>query len=161
MELAAGVGISSVETTLAEVEGLVAQGIGTIKLKIGKDYRRDIAAIYAVREKFPHLNIRADANQGYTPKLAMKVLKELEAADLQYVDQPVAADDLQGLRRVASVTSIPIAVDEALYSLNDAINLAVYGATDVFVIKLIKTGGIRRARAIMDLSPVGRFCVSW
>lgn len=160
VDIATGVGIGTTSTTLAEVEHLVARGVDTVKLKIGADPRRDISAIWAVREKFPKLNLRVDANQGYTPKVAMAVLKELEDAGLQYVEQPVAADDLQGLQAVATATSVPIAVDESLYSLKNAVELISMRAADVFVIKLIKTGGIRQARAIMELASANQIpCV--
>lgn len=152
VEIATGVGIGTTAATLAEVEKLVDRGVGTVKLKIGSDPKRDIATIRAVRERFPELKLRADANQGYTPKVAIAVLKELEDTDLQYVEQPVAADDLRGLQAVAASTSVRIAVDESLYSLRNAMELINLGAADVFVIKLIKTSGIRQARAIMEVA---------
>jgi o-succinylbenzoate synthase len=152
VEIATGVGIGTTSATLTEVEQLAARGVGTVKLKIGSDPKRDIAIVRAVRERFPELKLRADANQGYTPKVAVAVLREIEDCDLQYVEQPVAADDLVGLQAVAAATSVRIAVDESLYSLKNAMGLISLRAADVFVIKLIKTSGIRQARAIMELA---------
>ena len=160
VELATGVGIGSVSAILTEIDQMVQRGIGTVKLKIGADPHRDIEAIWAVRDKYPKLNIRADANQGYTPKVAMQVLRELERANLQYVEQPVAATDIRGLLTVSQATSVRVAADESLYSLRNALDLISLGAADVFVIKLIKTGGLRQARAIMELATAARIpCV--
>lgn len=161
IEFAAGVGIAPVAETVEKVRQYVKSGVNTVKLKIGVDPKRDIETVLAVRSEFgPKLNIRADANQGYTPKVAVEVLRQLEEAGLQYVEQPVAADDLEGLRFVRSSTSIRVAVDESLYSLKDAMHLISTGACDVFVIKLIKTAGIRQGRSIIALAAANRIpCV--
>ena len=90
-----GIGIGTPEQTADEALRLVGKGCATVKLKVGADPDRDIAAVAAVRRAVgPSIPIRCDANTGYHPKDALRVLRGIRDYNVQYLEQPVAAWDL-------------------------------------------------------------------
>ena len=78
----------------------VAEGFTALKLKVGTDAATDVARVRAVRSAVgPSVVIRLDANQGWTPDQAIRVIRALEdaGAGVELVEQPVPAADLDGL----------------------------------------------------------------
>ena len=151
--LAKGLGIQSVDDTVREASEAVAKGYQTLKLKIGRNPARDRDTLREVRNALGDaIHLRVDANQGYDPKSAVSLIRKLEPLDIQYVEQPVKAHDLTGLAHVRQAVGVPIAADESLQGLSEALNLIRLDAVDVLVIKLIKVGGIFPARKITALA---------
>lgn len=151
------IGIDSVPEAVSKAEAAVARGIGTLKLKIGRDTAADLERVRAIRESVgPGVRIRVDANAGYPVAVAVRLLNRLAPYDLEYVEQPVAAWDRAGLAEVRRATGLPIMADESLHTLRDAVELIERGAADLFAIKLIKTGGLAPARAIAALAAAHR-----
>ncbi len=147
------VGIKGVKDTVLETIELVEQGAKIIKIKIGLDPVEDIEKIRAMREEIGYdIKIRIDANQGYEPREVIKVLNEIEQYEIEFVEQPVAYWDIQGLIQVKESVGIPVMVDESLLSSYDAINLIKAEACDIFNIKLMKAGGIREAIKISNIA---------
>ena len=108
----------------------------------------------AVVEAAPHVRLRVDANQGWTPDEAVRVLERFVAdgLPLDLVEQPVARDDLAGLARVRAASPVPIMADEAVWGVEDARRIIALGAADMLNIKLAKTGGLGEALAVADLA---------
>lgn len=151
--VAGAVGIDTIDNVLAEVERLLALGIRTIKFKVGRDVNRDIAVLRAVRESFgSELELRADANAGFTYADALRFVAGVSSCSLQYLEQPLPSHDVHGLARLRRRTPFPIAADESLFSLESAMNLIRHEATDVFIIKLIKLNGLYTARKVVALA---------
>jgi o-succinylbenzoate synthase len=151
--LARGIGIQEIDQTVKETTTAVAAGFQTLKLKIGRDPARDIAALTEVRNAVGDaINLRVDANQGYDPKSAVALIRKLAPLNIQYVEQPVDARDLVGLAHVRNSVEVPIAADESLQGLTEALDMIRLDAVDVFVIKLIKVGGIYPAKKIVALA---------
>jgi L-Ala-D/L-Glu epimerase len=151
------IGITSVADAVAQAEAAVERGIGTLKMKIGRDPDADVERVSAVRRAVgPAVRIRIDANSGYTAPTATRIIDRLAQADLEYVEQPVAAWDYAGMAAVRRSTGVPIMADEGLHTLRDAQRLIAMEAADVFAIKLIKTGGLHQARAIVALAAAHR-----
>jgi len=151
------IGIDPVAEAVAKAEDAVARGIRTLKLKIGRDPAADVERVSAIRAAVgPNVKLRIDANTGYTGPVAIRLIDRLAPADLEYVEQPVAAWDHAGLAAVRQATGVPIMADESLHSLRDAVELIQHRAVDLFAIKLIKTGGLARAWAIAQLAAAHR-----
>lgn len=158
--VAGAVGIEDEVQVLERVRTLWEQGIKTVKFKVGRELERDIRIIHRLRECFPaDLEIRADANAGFTFSEAKRFLRAVEACRLQYFEQPLRAHDLSGLARLRELGT-PIAVDESLFGLEDALVLVRAEAADVFIIKLIKLGGLHQARKVVAVAEAaGVSCV--
>ncbi|GGA64420.1 mandelate racemase/muconate lactonizing enzyme family protein [Ornithinibacillus halotolerans] len=134
----------------------VADGFHVLKVKVGKDQiEKDIERIQAIRESVgPEVTIRLDANQGWNPKEAVRAIHQMEDSGLniEFIEQPVKADDLAGLKYVTTHTEIPIMADESVFSAKDARQVLEMGAADLINIKLMKAGGIHEALKIAKLA---------
>ena len=109
----------------------------------------------AIRQAVGHdVQLRIDANQGWKPKEAVSVLRKMEDAGLQieFVEQPVSAHDIDGLKFVTDNVNIPVLADESIFSPMDALNVLQRRAADFINIKLMKTGGIYNALKICSLA---------
>jgi L-alanine-DL-glutamate epimerase-like enolase superfamily enzyme len=125
------------------------RGFAAIKVKLGTGFPDDVDRIRAIREAIgPETLLRIDANQGWDPVTAERILQELARFDIQYCEEPVAHWNNQALRRVRDKSPIPIMADESLFDHHDAFRLASMGACDYFNIKLAKSGGIHTALKI-------------
>jgi len=112
-----------------------------LKVKLGGP--RDADTIAGVRASAPDKILRVDANAAWTPKQALHMIDILLDYDVEIVEQPVAAHDLDGLRFVRERSPLPIIADESCVVASDVPRLA--GAVDGVNLKLAKTGGIREA----------------
>jgi o-succinylbenzoate synthase len=132
-----------------------SEGFDVLKLKVGTDARTDVERVRAVRDAVgPAVRLRLDANQGWTPREAVSVIAVLAAAepDLEFVEQPVAARDLDGLAWVRARSDLPILADESVYGVRDFVELIRRGAADMVNVKLAKCGGLRVARTLLELA---------
>jgi len=133
----------------------ISMGFKTLKVKVGKDVKRDFERIKAIGDSVgKDIKLRLDANQGWTPKEAVKIIRKLEDlnVNIELVEQPVKHYDLEGLKFVRDNVSIPIMADESVFSPRDAFNVIKMRAADLINIKLMKTGGIYNALKIAALA---------
>jgi L-alanine-DL-glutamate epimerase-like enolase superfamily enzyme len=141
------VALKEPEEMAVNAQKLVDQGYGYLKVKIGGDPRKDVARVAAIRQQVgPDVHITLDANQSYSPKDAIRAIRRLEAYDIDLVEQPVRADDFDGLAQVTRAVDTPIEADESARSLSDVFRLLQTRAADSISIKLMKLGGIRNAK---------------
>ena len=112
-----------------------------LKVKLGTD--RDERIIRLVRHAAPDKTLRVDANAAWTPKHALRMIDVLAECGVEYVEQPVAAHDLDGLRFVRERSRLPVIADESCIGPADVARLA--GVVDGINIKLSKCGGLREA----------------
>ena len=141
----------------------VALGVRAFKPKVGGHPDDDAVRLKAIREAVGDgISIRADANQGYTPKEAIRLCRLAEKYDigLELLEQPVPAWDLEGMAMVRKSVDTLIEADESAYSLYDVMNIIRYGAADVINIKVAKAGGLYNAKKIATLAEsAGLGCV--
>ncbi|WP_461205267.1 dipeptide epimerase [Clostridium sp. DL1XJH146] len=132
-------------------------GYDTLKIKVGLDAKKDIQRMKAIRQAIGYnVNLRIDANQGWTPKEAIYTLDEMQnqGLNIEFVEQPVAAHDIVGLKFVTDNTRIPVLADESVFSPTDALTILQSRAADLINIKLMKTGGIHNALKICSAAEV-------
>ncbi len=131
------------------------RGFHILKMKVGLDPASDLARIKAIREAVgPEVHIRVDANQGWTPDGAVRIIRGIEDAgvNIDLVEQPVSADDIEGMKYVTENTDMKILADESVFSPRNAREIIRWHAADYINIKLMKTGGIHEALAICRLA---------
>jgi L-alanine-DL-glutamate epimerase-like enolase superfamily enzyme len=152
--------IGSVQETVKGAEGLREIGHKVVKLKVGLDERLDLERVKAVREALgDDVKIRVDVNQGWTPKLAIKMIEKMDRYDLHLVEQPVSYWDLKGMAEVKRSVNVPIMADESLWGPYDAINLIRFEAADIFNIYINKSPGIYNSMKIAQIGePAGITC---
>lgn len=141
----ATIGDDSPEKTAEAAGNAVSSGFETIKCKVAaRPVSEDIARVRAVRETVgPSVALRLDANGGWTLEQAERALSELGSLGIEYVEQPLAPDDISGHRELSEMG--PIALDESLAGRSIEEIDAISDAADVFVLKPMVLGGIDRA----------------
>ena len=145
----ATVGDGTPEESAAEAERAVDEGFDCLKLKVGaRDVDEDVERVRSVREAVGDaVSLRADANGAWDREAARRALDALAAFDLAYVEQPLPADDLDGLaalRGEARGGAVPVAADESIAARGvDAVLEA--DAADAVVLKPMALGGPDRA----------------
>lgn len=151
------ISVNSPEEMAEDSINAVERGYKTLKIKVGKDSKMDMKRIKAIRNAIGYkVELRLDANQGWTPKEAVLLLRQMEdkGFDIELVEQPVKAHDLEGLKFVTDNVSIPILADESVFSPLDAAEIIQRKAADLVNIKLMKTGGIHNALKICSLAEI-------
>lgn len=148
-----GVDIVEPEEASARAVKYVEQGFQCIKIKIGLDPNGDIERVAEVRKAVGEkIKIRVDANQGYDRSSALKVCRAMEEFNLQWIEQPLPHWDIEGLAQLAKVIETPIAVDESVYTTQDAHQVIKAGAADIINIKISKCGGISKSKKIVTIA---------
>ncbi len=141
------------EKMAAKAREFVGRGFDTIKIKVGQGQEIDLRRLEAIRQAIGYeRKIRIDANQGWTPPLAIDTLKKMEKFQVQFVEQPVLASDVAGLKAVHAASPIPVMADEAVFLPADALKLIKDDACAYFNIKLMKAGGLLNMVKIAHLA---------
>jgi L-alanine-DL-glutamate epimerase-like enolase superfamily enzyme len=125
-------------------------GFRCFKVKIGRDFRADHAALRAVAGAVPDARFRLDANAGFSARDALELL-DLLVADglrLECFEQPCARDDLAGMAEVAARSPVPVVADESFRGADDLDRLVAARAAQGVNLKLVKLGGPAAAVAL-------------
>lgn len=147
------IGIKSPSEMAKSAVKFVNRGFRSLKIKVGIDPLEDIERVKAVRNAVGEkVTIRVDANQGWTPKQAVKTIKAIEKYDVELVEQPVPWWDLDGMGFVRENVNTPIAADESIHNSFDALRLVKNKAADIINIKLMKCGGVHEALKIASIA---------
>lgn len=144
----------NLDQELEEAVSMKEQGVSLFKLKVGAGaLEYDIKRVGKAREVLgPSIGLRVDANQAWTTHQAIRAVHALEQFDLDFVEQPVARHNLDGLAAVAQSTRVPVLVDESLFSASDAIEILKRKAAGAFGIKITKCGGFAGAKAVCGVA---------
>lgn len=134
------IGIAPDEKTLRERVNDAAQ-YPVLKIKLGSSWDERIVRV--VRELAPKKVLRVDANAAWTPKSALRIIPLLQELGVEFVEQPLPPEDVDGMRFVRERSALPIVADESCLVSSDIPKLA--GAVDGINIKLAKCGGLREA----------------
>jgi L-alanine-DL-glutamate epimerase-like enolase superfamily enzyme len=148
-------GIGPADAATAEAARLVAQGYRCLKLKAGDEPEGALQTrVAAVREAVgPEVALRIDFNGSLGSDDAPGLLATLAPFDLQYVEQPIPPSaGAEALARLRWGGSVPVAADESVRDLGTARVLLDTGAVDALVVKPARVGGLRQARAIVELA---------
>jgi L-alanine-DL-glutamate epimerase-like enolase superfamily enzyme len=146
------IGIDEPEAMRRKVEEADAYSI--LKIKMG--FEGDVEALERIRG-MTDKPIRVDANEGWTRAQALAKLPELEDLGVELLEQPLRADDLEGLALVSAASSIPVVADEACRTSADLAGLQ--GVVDVVNVKLAKCGSIVEAVRLMTAARALHFGV--
>jgi len=151
------ISVDYIDKMVEDTRAAIDLGFETLKIKVGKDPALDIERIKAI---YAAVNeralIRLDANQGWTPKQTVSVMRTLEnsGVQLELLEQPVRGDDIEGMKYVTERIHTPVMADESSFGPKEAIELIRERAADIINIKLMKTGGISNAIKIADIAGI-------
>jgi muconate cycloisomerase len=150
--IAHSIGLMDADTAAREAGEVVAEGITTIKVKIGVEPERDLAVVAAVRDAIgPKPRIRVDANQGYrTWREAVRVISAMEKYDLVYAEQPV--EGLHAMAEVSRRINMPVMADESAWSAQDVLEIVRLGAAQMLSVYYTKPGGLAPAKRLLAVA---------
>ncbi|MFD3481317.1 mandelate racemase/muconate lactonizing enzyme family protein [Streptomyces sp. NPDC058695] len=141
-----GVDADAVADSLAEGR---AAGYRHFKVKAGLEPGRgvgaDVARVAAVRAAAPDATLIVDANQAGTQESALCLAQRLAPLDVAALEQPLPANDIDGLRRLRDLSPVPIAVDESLRHPTDLASFVRLGAIGIAVAKVQRCAGLTLA----------------
>ena len=146
------VSIGEPERMAEDAAEIQRRGFPVIKVKLGGDGDLDISRIRAIRASVPSIPLRIDANQGWDPATAIRVLNALAPFGIQHCEEPIPRWRFMELRRVKESSPIPIMADECCCDHHDAERLISLGACQRFNVKLGKSAGLFKARKILALA---------
>ena len=124
-----------------------AHGLGfrSFKVKVGRQPDTDIARVRLLRELAgDDALIGADANGGWQLPVALRTVPELALCGIAFIEQPVRAEDVEGLREVRAL-GVPLIADESIYTADDVLRIGRAGAADIASIYVGKSSGLERA----------------
>ncbi|MFC0386886.1 mandelate racemase/muconate lactonizing enzyme family protein [Muricoccus vinaceus] len=132
------------EELVTQMRGFVDAGFPMVKMKIGhRDPRRDVERIRLVREAIgPDADLCVDANNAWSVGTAIELARLIEPFDIYWLEEPVLADEIDGLAALARATRIPIAAGENHYGKWEFRELIGKGAVGVVQADVVKCGGV-------------------
>jgi o-succinylbenzoate synthase len=151
------ISVNDPEEMARDAVDAINRGYDTLKIKVGANPELDVARLSAVRQAVGDKTcIRIDANQGWEPKQAVRLLNQMQekGLDIEFVEQPVKAHDFEGLKYVTDRSYVPVLADESVFSPEDALTIMQMRAADLVNIKLMKCGGLYNALKITSAAEV-------
>ena len=129
---------------IRDLHSLIDQGWRRVKVKVGKsDWREDVRRVHAVRRAIgDDVTLMCDANQRWDLATASRMLPELEQARMDWVEEPLHADDLDGHVRLQRSTSLDIAAGESIYSYQQFTSFIAADALRVVQVDATRVGGV-------------------
>lgn len=132
----------------------VKAGHRTIKVKVGsEDGPRDVAAVKAIRAAIgAGIKLRVDGNMGWpTAKHAIRLIRQMEPFDIELVEQPLPAHDLDGMAEVRRNIGVPLMADESIRNPRSAMEVIRRGAADIANVYVTEAGGLLNAMRIFAM----------
>lgn len=147
------VSIGEPQKMAADAVHILSQGYPAIKVKLGKNGKKDVERMKAIRAAVGNeIPLRIDANQGWEVEEAIETLNALAPLDIQHCEEPIARWNYLQLPRIRKESPIPIMADESCGDDHDAARLIALDACQYFNIKLGKSGGIYRGLKMVRLA---------
>ncbi len=143
------------DADLGDVAALWDDGVRIFKLKTGfADHRFDLMRLDRLRAQYgDEIDLRIDYNQGLAAFDAIRTLRDLEAFRPTFIEQPVKMHERMVLSQITRAIDTPIMADESVFDAKSALLGAEMHMADIFSLKVMKSGGIRRA---LDVASIAR-----
>ncbi|MFJ3958490.1 mandelate racemase/muconate lactonizing enzyme family protein [Arthrobacter sp. NPDC090010] len=138
-----------------------SEGFRHLKMKLGGRDGLDVERVRAVRAAIGHdLAIRVDANQGWRdPATAISMIRALEPFGIDWVEQPIRAEDVDGFELIRAQVGTRLMADEAVVSQDDLARFVKARSVDMVNLKLQKSGGIRACHRLATQAELAGFSV--
>jgi L-alanine-DL-glutamate epimerase-like enolase superfamily enzyme len=155
-------GVPPPQDVAEHAAAMCRRGFSVVYIKVGMGDERDLETVRLVREAIgPEPRIRVDANEAWDVATARRMSALIEPYGIDFVEQPIDARDLAGMRELRRGTRIPIAANQGIWSLAEALQSVRLEACDVIVTGPYWVGGLlplQRVGALCAESGIG-FCL--
>jgi muconate cycloisomerase len=142
------------EEDLAFAKRLVGEGVNIFKVKTGfLSHREDLGRLERLRSELPaSVDLRVDYNQGLDAWDAIRHLKDIESFRPTFIEQPVKREQRAAMAAISRALDTPIMADESVFTAAEAVEMVRGQIADLVSIKIMKSGGITRAREIASIA---------
>jgi muconate cycloisomerase len=142
------------EEDLDFAKRLVGEGVNIFKVKTGfSSHREDLARLERLRSELPAaVDLRVDYNQGLDPWDAIRQLRDIESFRPTFIEQPVKREQRAAMAAISRALDTPIMADESVFTPAEAVEMVRGQIADLVSIKIMKSGGITRAREIASIA---------
>ena len=145
------------DADLRDVARVHEDGGRLFKLKTGfAEHAFDRMRLEKLRERYGgSVSLRIDYNQGLRAADAIRTLRDLESFDLAFIEQPVKRHERAALAEITRALDTPVMADESVFDPREALAGVEMHLADVFALKIMKSGGIRRALEVAAIARLG------
>lgn len=144
------ISLNSVSVMLADAKKAHDNGFSILKVKVGSDIASSIEVITKISQGLEDAKILVDANQAWSVEDSLKFIDAMRGFEVELIEQPVIAHDVDGLKKITAYSHIPILADEAAFNLEDVKKVIESKSADMINIKLMKCGGVTKAVEILE-----------
>lgn len=132
----------------------VSHGFKTLKVYCGRETpESDLERIRQIREAVGNeIDLYIELNQRWSFKTALGLLPKLEEMGILFLEQPISGHLRNEMRILRERSSIPIAIDESVFTAEDVVVAEEEGVADIVNIYVLKAGGILNAKKALDVS---------
>ena len=140
------------EEMAEQAKSAVEVGYQELKIKVGLEEKKDLAAISMIRDAVPdYVRLRVDANMAWKDrKTAKRMMDAFYSYGVEIVEQPLDYRDLEGLAWLRNNTPCRILIDEGIWDWHDAARHIQAEAADLFHVYICEAGGIEGARRVFN-----------
>jgi L-alanine-DL-glutamate epimerase-like enolase superfamily enzyme len=147
IQTSATIPISSIQESVEIAQRRAAHGFRILKIKGGQNPDEDVRRVRAIHRSLPFHLLRLDADGGYTVAQALEVAQALKN-ELEFLEQPTPAQDLEGMRQVSRNSPAPVLADQSTCGPASALELASGKMVSGLSVKMATCGGLSGARQI-------------
>ena len=144
------ISLNDVNVMLSDAKKAYNESMEILKVKVGKDISHAIEVVKQISKELPNAEILVDANQAWSLEDSLIFIKNMDSIEIELIEQPVIAADLEGLKKITQLSNIPILADEAVFTLEDAKKVVELKSADMINIKFMKCGGVTKAIEILE-----------
>jgi len=145
--------------SLGEIDEMVKRskeafknGFTQLKIKLGHDFKHSIEVVQKIYKALPDAKLLLDVNQAWCLSDAKKIMQTLKNIPILLIEQPLKKDEINGMSELKKMNIFPILADESVFNSFDAKNIVSHDGCDMINIKLMKCGGLREAKKILDVA---------
>jgi L-alanine-DL-glutamate epimerase-like enolase superfamily enzyme len=143
---------SDLDAMVEQARDAVGRGFGTIYFKVAIEEERDIELVRRVREAVgPGAKIRVDANEGWSPGTAVRVLRRMAPFVIEYIEQPVSMFDLDGMAHVRRASGVAVGANQTSWGQHQILEIVKRNAADVIMTDPHQEGGLLATKKILGL----------
>lgn len=141
------------DADLRLMDRLADDGVRFVKLKAGfRDHAFDMTRMERLRRDHPQLGIRVDFNQGLAAEGALEKVRDIASFQPDFIEQPVRAHQFQLMAKIREAIDVPLLADESVFGPEDMERAVREGICDGVSVKIMKSGGVVRARQVAALA---------
>lgn len=143
---------SDLDAMVEQACSAVGRGFGTIYFKVAIEEERDVELVQRVREAIgPGPKIRVDANEGWSPGTAVRILRRMAPFVIEYIEQPVSMFDLDGMAHVRSASGVAVGANQTSWGQHQILEIVKRNAADVIMTDPHQEGGLLATKKILGL----------